>query len=104
MTLKIKKGDTVVMLGGKDRGKTGTVQRTDPTNRRVIVQGLNLVKRHLRARKQGQKGQIVSVERWVSAASVAYVSKSTGKATRLGWQVSPDGVKTRIDRKSGVAV
>jgi large subunit ribosomal protein L24 len=104
MALKIKKGDTVVMLGGKDRGKTGTVQRTDPTGGRVIVQGLNLVKRHLRARKQGQKGQIVSIERWVNVASVAFVSKSTGKATRLGWLVGPDGTKSRVDRKTGVTV
>lgn len=104
MKLKIKKGDTVIMLNGKDRGKTGVVQRTDPKAGRVIVQGLNLIKRHLRARRQGQKGQIVSVERWVSSASVAFVSKDTGKATRLGWVIAPDGSRTRIDRKTGVPV
>lgn len=104
MKLKIKKGDTVVMLGGKDRGKTGTVQRTDPKAGRVIVQGLNLVKRHLRARRGGQKGQIVSIERWVGIASVAFVGKETGKATRLGYTVSADGGKTRVDRKTGAAV
>ena len=104
MALKIKKGDTVVMLGGKDRGKKGTVQRTDPEAGRVIVQGLNLMKRHLKARKQGQKGQIVSVERWVNAASVAFVAKDSGKATRLGWLVNPDGSKVRVDRKTGMPV
>ncbi len=102
--MKIKKGDNVIMLAGKDRGKTGTVQRTDPTANRVIVGGLNLVKRHQRARKQGQKGQIVSIERWVSASAVAFVSKDTGKATRLGWQVNPDGSKIRVDRKSNIPV
>jgi large subunit ribosomal protein L24 len=102
--MKIKKGDNVIMLSGKDRGKTGTVLRVDPTAGRVVVQGLNMVKRHLRPRKGGQKGQIVPVERWVNAASVAFVSKDSGKATRLGWHVSADGTKTRIDRKSGIAV
>jgi large subunit ribosomal protein L24 len=99
--MKIKKGDNVVMLGGKDRTKTGKVMRTDPTSNRVIVEGLNMVKRHKRASKQGQKGQIVAVERWVAAASVAVVNKSTGKPARIGWEVSADGsAKTRIDRKT----
>jgi len=102
--MKIKKGDKVIMLSGKDRAKTGTVQRVDPEANKVIVEGLNLVKRHQRARKQGQKGQIVSVERWVSASAVAFVSKDTGKATRLGWQINKDGSKVRIDRKSGIQV
>lgn len=99
--MKIKKGDNVMMLGGKDRKKTGKVLRTDPKNGKVIVEGLNMVKRHLRARKQGQKGQIVSVERWVSAAAVAVVNKDTGKIARVGWELSADkNTKTRIDRKT----
>lgn len=103
--MKIKKGDKVIMLSGKDRGKTGAVLRTDPVAHKVVVEGLNLVKRHLRARKQGQKGQIISVERWVSASAVAYVSKDTGKPTRLGWQLGPDGKnKVRVDRKSGIPI
>ncbi len=102
--MKIKKNDKVIMLGGKDRGKTGTVLRTDPTGNRVVVQGLNMVKRHLRARKNSQKGQIVSVERWVNAAGVAFVGKDSGKPTRLGWQVGTDGTKTRVDRKTGTPV
>jgi len=102
--MKIKKGDNVIMLSGKDRGKTGAVQRTDPKGGRVIVGGLNMIKRHLKPRKQGQKGQIVSVERWVSVSAVAFVGKDSGKATRLGWQVNPDGSKVRIDRKSKIQV
>lgn len=99
--MKIKKGDNVIMLSGKDRTKTGKVMRTDPANHKVIVEGLNLVKRHLRARKQGQKGQIVSVERWVSASAVAVVNKDSGKAARVGWEMGADGKsKTRIDRKT----
>lgn len=99
--MKIKKGDNVVMLSGKDRSKTGTVLRTNPKDGRVIVDGLNMVKRHLRARKQGQKGQIVSVERWVSASAVAVVNKDTGKTARIGWDLGADGKsKVRIDRKT----
>ena len=99
--MKIKKGDKVIMLSGKDRGTTGTVMRTDPASNRVIVEGRNLVKRHKRATKQGQKGQIVAIERWVAAASVAVVNKDTGKPARVGWEVSKDGsTKTRVDRKT----
>ncbi|MCC6934169.1 MAG: 50S ribosomal protein L24 [Candidatus Yanofskybacteria bacterium] len=99
--MKIKKGDTVIMLGGKDRAKTGKVLRTDPEAGKVIVEGLNMVKRHLRPRKAGTKGQIVSIERWVSASSVAVVNKDTGKAARVGWQIGADGsTKMRIDRKT----
>jgi large subunit ribosomal protein L24 len=99
--MKIKKGDNVIMLSGKDRGKTGAVMRTDPKAGRVIVERLNLVKRHKRASKQNQKGQIISVERWVAAASVAVVNKDTGKPARVGWDLAADGSsKTRIDRKT----
>jgi large subunit ribosomal protein L24 len=101
--MKIKKGDNVIMLSGKDRAKTGAVLRTAPKTGKVIVSGLNLVKRHLRPRQGGQKGQIVSVERWVSGSAVAVVSKDTGKAARVGWQVGTDGsTKVRVDRKTGV--
>jgi large subunit ribosomal protein L24 len=99
--MKIKKGDKVIMLSGKDRSKTGKVLRTNPTDGRVIVEGLNMVKRHLRAHKQGQKGQIVSVERWVSGSAVAVVNKDTGAVARIGWEISADGAsKVRIDRKT----
>lgn len=101
MKLKIKKGDTVMMLSGKDRGKTGKVTAASPSDGKVVVSGLNMVKRHVRARKQGQKGQIVSRERWVSSSSVGFVG-SDGKPTRLGFRLSDDGsAKMRIDRKTG---
>ncbi|MCC6405354.1 MAG: 50S ribosomal protein L24 [Candidatus Yanofskybacteria bacterium] len=103
--MKIKKGDTVIMLSGKDRAKTGKVLRTDPKAHKVIVEGLNMVKRHLRPRKAGSKGQIVSVERWVSASAVAVASKDTGKAARVGWQLGADGkTKVRIDRKTKIQI
>lgn len=104
MKMKIKKGDTVMMLSGKDRGKTGAVIDVSPQDGKVRVQGLNTVKRHVRARKQGQKGQIISRERWVSASAVGFVG-ADGKPTRLGFRVSEDGgSKYRIDRKTGAQV
>lgn len=100
--LKIKKGDNVVMLSGKDRGKSGAVTAVSPRDGKLVVQGLNMVKRHLKARKQGQKGQIISRERWVSASAVGFAGAG-GKPTRLGFRVDGDQ-KVRIDRKSGASV
>lgn len=86
------------MLGGKDRGKTGKVARVIPDKGTVAVEGLNLIKRHTRARQQGQKGQIISKERFVPAASVAIVCRSCGKPTRVGYRIDSGG-KSRICRK-----
>lgn len=98
--MKIKKGDNVMMLGGKDRGKTGKVLSVSPETASVVVEGLNQVKKHLRARKQGQKGQIISKERYVKAASVAVVCKSCGKPTRVGYKLESAG-KIRVCKKCG---
>lgn len=108
--MKIKKGDNVIMLSGKDRGKTGKIihvfftRRSSgeggPNGNKIVVEGLNLVKKHLRARKQGQKGQIVSKERAVSASSVALVCKSCGKQTRVGFKIEGEN-KIRICKKCG---
>jgi len=98
--MKLRKDDNVMMLGGKDRGKKGKVLHVLPTKEKVVVEGLNLVKRHLRARKQGQKGQIISKERAVSVSAVAMICKSCGKQTRLGYKIDGDN-KIRICKKCG---
>ncbi len=87
-----------MMLGGKDKGKKAKVIHVFPDGNNVVLEGLNLVKKHLRARKQGQKGQIVSKERAVSMSSVALICKSCGKQTRIGYRVEGDS-KTRICKK-----
>ena len=99
--MKIKRGDNVIMLGGKDRGKTGKITHVFVDGNKVVVEGLNLVKKHLRARKQGQKGQIVSKERAVSVSSVALVCKSCGKQTRVGYKIEGEN-KIRICKKCGL--
>ena len=96
--MKIKKGDNVIMLGGKDQGKTGKVSIVLLKEGKVVVGGLNLIKRHVRARKQGQKGQIISKERAVPVSSVALVCKSCGKPTRVGYKVEGKN-KMRICKK-----
>ena len=96
--MKLRKGDNVIMLSGKDRGKTGKVSVTLPKENKIVVEGLNLVKKHVRARKQGQKGQIISKERAVSVSSVALVCTSCGKQTRIGYKVTGDS-KVRICKK-----
>src|SRR3989344_8288517 len=96
--MKLRKNDNVIMLAGKDRGKKGKVILTFPRDGKIVVEGLNLVKKHVRARKQGQKGQIISKERAVPVSSVALVCKSCGKSTRVGYKVTGES-KVRVCKK-----
>ncbi|MDO8495901.1 MAG: 50S ribosomal protein L24 [bacterium] len=98
--MKIRKNDNVIMLGGKDKGKKAKVILVFPEIDKVVVDGLNLVKKHLRAKKQGQKGQIISKERAVSVSSVALICKSCGKQTRLGFKIDGEN-KIRVCKKCG---
>ena len=96
--MKLKRGDNVIMLSGKNRSKSGKVLHTDPKSNKIVVEGLNLIKRHVRARKQGQKGQIISKERYVSTSSAALICRSCGKPTRLGYRLDGNN-KVRICKK-----
>lgn len=91
-----------MMLSGKDRGKIGKVVKVARETSKVIVEGLNLIKRHVRARRQGQKGQIIAKERMIALSSVALVCPSCGKPTRVGFHVGTGkngAVKTRMCKK-----
>ena len=96
--MKLKKGDNVIMRSGKDRDKNGKVLMTIPKRGKVVVEGLNTVKKHLRAKKQGQKGQIISKERAVSMSSVQLICPKCNKPTRVGYKVEGDR-KVRICKK-----
>jgi large subunit ribosomal protein L24 len=96
--MRIKKGDNVIMLSGKDRSKKGKVLAVFPENNRATVEGLNLVKKAVRARQQGQKGQIIHKERAVSISSLGMVCGSCNKITRVGYRVEGDN-KVRICKK-----
>lgn len=80
----IRRDDTVIMLGGKDRGKTGKVLQVLPKSGKAVVEGLNLIKRHQRPKKQGQKGEVISRPRPIDISSVMLICRYCKKASRMG--------------------
>jgi large subunit ribosomal protein L24 len=96
--IKIKKGDEVIMLNGKDKGKKGKVLKIIKKSNRVIVEGLNLVKKNLKPKKQGEKGEIISMPRSVNISNVAIFCSRCNKGVRVGFRLSSDQ-KMRICRK-----
>ena len=103
MAAKIKKGDKVVVLTGKDKGKSGEVTKVIPAENRVVVQGVNLVKRHTRPSAMGQGG-IVTKEAPIHRSNVALADPKDGKPTRVGFSILKDGTKTRVAKRSGETV
>lgn len=99
--MKIKKGDTVKILSGKDRGKRAGVLRVLPKERRVIVDGVNLKKKHRRSRRQDRKGEIILLPAPMSASAVEIICPSCGKPTRVGYAKTGAGAKHRICKKCG---
>ncbi len=102
--LKIKKGDLVQVTKGKDRGKSGKVLRTLLSTKRVIVEGINLVKKHKRQTRQDQQGGIVSIESPISISNLMFFCKHCNKPVRLGFVVSKDNTKSRICKSCKEAV
>jgi len=101
--MRIKKGDNVIILSGKDKGKKGTIARVLTDTGRVIVEGVNVVKRHNKPRKSGQKGTITDVALPVHVSNVALLDPKTGKATRFGIS-SKGGKSVRVSKKSGAEI
>lgn len=101
--LKIKKGDTVVILTGKDKGKQGEILSVNPTENRVVVKGINVVKKHTKPSAAGAGG-IVEKELSIHASNVSLIDPTSGKATRTGYKIDDKGVKTRVAKKSGEAI
>ncbi len=97
-TLKLKKGDTVIVMKGKDHGKKGKIIRTLPVLNKVVIEGVNEKMRHTKARRGGEKGQRVTVIHPVWAANVQVLCPACDKITRVGYE-SHDGVKSRICKK-----
>lgn len=88
--IKIRTGDTVQVIRGKDRGKKGKIVRVIPVAARVVVEGVNMVKKHIRPQR-GQKGQVVSVAMPVPVATVMFICPQCGRPARVGIRRSPDG-------------
>src|SRR5690242_21942698 len=98
--LKIKKGDKVVVITGRDKGKTGEVKQVLPAASRVIVDGVNMVKRHT-APSAGNAGGIVEKEASIHVSNIAYVDPKTDKPTRIGYKTLEAGKKVRYSRRAG---
>jgi large subunit ribosomal protein L24 len=101
--LKIKKGDNVVVISGRDKGRYGEVLRVFPTEGRVIVQGVNIAKRHTKPR-MGEPGGIVEKELALHISNVAHVDPASSKPTRIGYKILGDGRKVRVARRSGEVI
>ena len=101
--LKIKRGDNVVGITGRDKGKTGSVLRVLPKESRVLVQGVNMVKRHTRP-SAGQQGGIVEKELSIHVSNIALVDPKTSKSTRVGFKVLEGDRKVRVARRSGEVI
>lgn len=97
--LHVKKNDTVKVLAGKDRGKTGKVLKLFPVSKKAIVQGVNFTTRHTRKRRQDQEGGIMHREAPLSVSNLEVVCKGCGRTTRVGFEVLNDGSKARYCKK-----
>ncbi len=100
--MKIKKGDTVVVIAGKDKGQEGEVVQVMPSANKLIVNGINTAKKHSKPRKQNQQGGIIDRDMPIDASNVMLVHK--GKATRVGYRINADGTKVRIAKKTGEVI
>lgn len=103
MAAKVKKGDTVIVLTGKDKGRTGEVVRVLPADNRVVVQGVNMVTRHQRP-SQMDPGGIKRFEAPIHVSNVALADPRDGKPTRVGFKTDEHGRKTRFAKRSGESI
>ena len=99
--IRLKKGDTVVVRAGKYKGKTGKITAVHPRENKVTVDGINIVKRHLKPNRDHPQGAIVELTKpmWVSKVSI--VEPTSKQASRIGYQIDDKGVKTRVFKKTG---
>ena len=102
MAAKIRKGDKVMVLNGRDKGRTGEVFEVRPDDNLALVRGVNMVKRHQK-QTQNQEGGIVSKEAPIHLSNIAYLGKD-GKPTRVGFKIQADGKKVRIAKSSGAEI
>ena len=104
MSARIKSGDRVVVLSGKDRGARGLVCQVIRKHGRVIVEGVNLVKRHQRARSQNEQSQIIEREAPIDISNVMLIDPNTDEPTKVGFQRNSEGVTVRVSKKTGEVI
>jgi large subunit ribosomal protein L24 len=103
MAARIKKGDRVVVIAGRDKGRAGEVLQVLPKESRAVVRGINMVKRHQR-QTQSQEGGIISKEAPIHLSNIAIADPESGKATRVGFRIQDDGRKVRVAKRSGEVI
>ena len=103
LKMKIKKGDNVVVISGRDKGKRGEVLRVFPSESRLVVQGIHVARRHTK-QSMGNPGGIVEKELTIHVSNVAHIDPDSGKPTRVGYKTLDDGRKVRIARRSGEVI
>ena len=96
--MKLKKGDNILIVSGKDKGRTGKITRAVPRELKILVEGINLKKKHVRPKKQGEKGQVVEIPAALDISNVKVICSKCGKATRVGYSIEKD-IKKRICKK-----
>ena len=99
--MHVKKGDTVIVISGKDKGIKGRILQAYPSNNRVLVEGVNLVKKHSRPTQDNPQGGILNQEAPIHASNVMLLDPKSGEVTRVGYKVLENGEKVRIAKKSG---
>lgn len=99
--IRIKKDDLVIVTTGKDKGKTGKVLATHPSENKVTVEGVNIIKKHVKPNKAYPQGGIIPITKPIWVSKVAIVDPSTKKASRIGYKLDDKGVKTRVFKQSG---
>jgi len=99
--IRLQKGDTVVVRSGKYKGKTGKITAVHPADNKVTVEGINIVKKHVKPNRTHPQGAIVELTKPIWVSKVAVVDPTSKKATRIGYNVANDGTKTRVYKASG---
>jgi large subunit ribosomal protein L24 len=102
--IRLQKGDNVIVRSGKYKGKTGKVVSTHPTENKVTVEGVNIVKKHLKPNREYPQGGIVELTKPIAVSKVAIVEPTSKKPSRIGYKLDKDGKKTRIYKKTGKEV
>lgn len=102
--MKIRKGDRVVVLAGKDKGREGVVSRALPERQRVIVEGVNIARKHTKPRSAEQPGGIIDKAMPIHISNVAVISPQDGKPTRVGYRLESNGSKVRVCKRTGAEI
>jgi len=99
--MKVRKGDMVKVVSGNDRGKVGKILKVFPEKNRVIIEGVNLIKKHSRPTQKNRKGGIIEKEGTINASNVIFFDNRSNTVARVGYSVLTDGKKVRLNKKTG---